>query len=74
MMDEINYFTCTLGQAASLPTDRPEADLKTINDFLDFQAKHCPNLPAVAFPVPGEALWGYEVLSMFPLSQSCMCP
>jgi len=56
---EPNYFTCTLGQAASLGIQQPH---KTTNDFIDAQAKRIPDAPAVGFPQPGAASedeWDY---------------
>ena len=44
-----NYFTCTLGQAASIGLQQPH---KTINAFLDAQAKDNPGLPCVGFAIP----------------------
>ena len=42
----INYFVCTLGQAARLNQTK---EYKTIPEFIDYQAQHHPNLPAVGF-------------------------
>ncbi|KAK4980938.1 hypothetical protein LTR28_011564 [Elasticomyces elasticus] len=45
-----NYFTCTLGQAASL--GKIQHDFNNITEFVDLQAKRVPKKPAVAFPIP----------------------
>ena len=50
VVDE-NYFVCTLGQAAVLNAKKPHS-FKTINDFVDIQAREHPNSPAVGFPIP----------------------
>ena len=56
-----NYFTCTLGQAASLGLTQP---YKTVNEFLDAQTKQSPNLPAVGFAVPWkEQQWQYRLFT-----------
>ena len=69
---ELNYFVCTLGQAAELNTKNPHK-FKTINDFLALQAHDYPDEPAVGFPLPTtggtDQQWDYEVLSTFPLNQ-----
>jgi acyl-CoA synthetase (AMP-forming)/AMP-acid ligase II len=44
---ELNYFTCTLGEAAKYSLTNPK--FKNISSFLDYQAKHIPDLPAVGF-------------------------
>ena len=64
---DINYFVCTLGQAAVLNVRRPHA-FKTVNDFFDLQAQKHPTNPAVGFPVPSEDKgadkeWEYDVYS-----------
>lgn len=66
---EVNYFVCTLGQAASINHRNPHG-FRTVNEFLDAQAQAIPNSPAVGFPtVPGQpkdkAEWDYLVLSAF---------
>ena len=48
---DVNYFVCTLGQAADLNAKKPHS-FKTVNDFLDLQARQYPTRPAVGFPVP----------------------
>ena len=67
---QVNYFVCTLGQAATLNEQNTHA-YKTINEFFDEQALSSD--PAVGFPRPlasqGERekeQWDYEVLSMKP--------
>ena len=57
---DLNYFVCTLGQANN---GYPQP-FKTINDFVDHQARQFPNRPAVAFPIPqenGGEQWGQTV-------------
>lgn len=70
MAVEPNYFTCTLGQAASLGLTQPH---KTVNEFLDAQAKDHPDLPAVGFPVPRKGQqWQYRLYSFSEIYQgSC---
>lgn len=46
-----NYFTCTLGQAASLRIQQPH---KTVSKLIEAQASEFPNLPAVGFFSPGQ--------------------
>ena len=64
----MNYFACTLGQAAE-QTLCDLADVKNINDFIDYQAEKFPNRHAVGFPsqnwnYEGDALvWSYKLLS-----------
>lgn len=62
-MAEINYFTCTLGQAALLQKQR---GYNCINEFIDEQAARVPDLPAVGFYTPniedGKA-WTSHVLN-----------
>ena len=48
---DVNYFVCTLGQAAAFNTEKPHA-FKTINEFIDHQARQFPHYPAVGFPSP----------------------
>jgi len=64
---DLNYFTCTLGQAAELNTV-DQHSWKTINEFIDRQAQENPNRPAVGFPVPlnnktQQSKWSFEVYS-----------
>lgn len=46
-----NYFTCTLGQAAALPTPRDgqPASFSTILDLIESQARLHPQRPALGF-------------------------
>ena len=48
---DVNYFVCTLGQASALNAEKPHL-FKTINDFIDLQARQYPTRPAVGFPIP----------------------
>jgi acyl-coenzyme A synthetase/AMP-(fatty) acid ligase len=60
---QTNYFACTLGQAATLSSrSKP---YRTINEFLELQARQHAYLPAVGFPIPqqGDTEWGYHVLT-----------
>lgn len=66
---EVNYFVCTLGQAASFNHRSPHS-FRTVNGFLDAQAQAIPHSPAVGFPTltghqKDEAEWDYLVLSAF---------
>ncbi|MCJ1306953.1 hypothetical protein MMC25_000597 [Agyrium rufum] len=64
---DLNYFVCTLGQAAAFNATKPHS-FKTINEFFD-ERRECKD-PAVGFPKitttrqgeAGEARWGYDVL------------
>ena len=58
-----NYFTCTLGQAALL---KRTCNYSTIPEFIDHQAQHSSNLPAVGVYVPSRVPheeWRYHVLT-----------
>lgn len=59
-----NYFTCTLGQAAAIGTFDTNK-VKTITDFIEYQAGRFPDHYAVGFPVPAlrGGPWTYELLS-----------
>jgi hypothetical protein len=63
----VNYFTCTLGEAADINTQNsPPKRLETIDGFLSHRATQNPELPATAFPVPSEdKVWSYEIFSKF---------
>jgi hypothetical protein len=52
-MPDLNYFVCTLGQAAEAATARSKG-APTVNDLLDFKADHDASKLAVGFPVPPE--------------------
>ena len=47
---DIDYFVCTLGQAAAI-NEETHHTFKTVNDFIDHQAREAPHRPAVGFPV-----------------------
>ncbi|KAL8873605.1 MAG: hypothetical protein Q9174_000953 [Haloplaca sp. 1 TL-2023] len=51
-MADLNYFTCTLGQAVAV-NERYPHPYETIIDFLEYQAKVVPDDLAVGFPIPG---------------------
>ena len=64
---EVNYFVCTLGQAAGINQKNPHS-FQTISEFLDVQAQAVPHNPAVGFPTlsgqqKGEAEWNHQVFS-----------
>ena len=64
---DVNYFVCTLGQAAALNADKPHP-FKTVNEFIDYQAREYPSHPAIGFPIPPkdretDKKWGYGVYS-----------
>ena len=68
---ELSYFTCTLGQAAAINAQNPHG-FKTVNDFIDRQARVIPQNPAVGFPIPPTTNndgtdWQYKVFSMVSL-------
>jgi acyl-CoA synthetase (AMP-forming)/AMP-acid ligase II len=70
---ELNYFVCTLGQAARINAQSPHV-FKTVNDFIDFQARTIPQAPAVAFPIPPDSKndgleWQQRILSMLVSSR-----
>lgn len=63
----VNYFVCTLGQAAALIPDKPHS-CTTVNEFIDHQAREHPNRPAVGFPIPPkdketDKEWNYAIYS-----------
>ena len=64
---DLNYFVCTLGQAAALNTRNPH-QWRNINSFIDFKAQKSPDSHAVGFPVPpagtdGDSEWGFLTYS-----------
>lgn len=66
---EVNYFVCTLGQAASINHRKPHS-FRTVHEFLDAQARATPHSPAVAFPTvsghqKNDAEWAHQVFSAF---------
>ena len=63
----VNYFVCTLGQAAAVIADKPHP-FKTVNEFIDYQARQHPSRPAVGFPIPPkdketDKKWNHAVYS-----------
>ena len=63
----VNYFVCTLGQAATLNAEKPHS-FNNINDFIDLQARQSSIRPAVGFPVPSkdketDSEWNFAVYS-----------
>ena len=66
-----NYFTCTLGQAATIGTFESEI-IQTITDFIDHQAQHYPDAYAVGFlvPQPQDEPWKYQLLSELDMDKS----
>ena len=65
---DVNYFVCTLGQAAALIADKPHP-FKTVNEFIDHQAREHPSYPATGFPIPPKdketenSEWDYGIYS-----------
>lgn len=64
---DVNYFVCTLGQAAALNAEKPHS-YKTVNDLIDLQARQNPICPAVGFPKPPrvkdtDTKWDYTIYS-----------
>lgn len=64
---DLNYFVCTLGQAAEFKTLKQQS-WATVNDFIDHQASAHPDDPAVGFPIPSDykdssARWRFAVYS-----------
>ena len=60
-MDELNYFTCTLGEAARHGLTNPP--FENINSFFDHQAIHVPENPAAGFFVPAKdgSAWATKI-------------
>ena len=46
--EDLNYFVCTLGQAA-VWNEKHRHSFETINDLIDGQAENFPDAPAVGF-------------------------
>lgn len=64
---DVNYFTCTLGEAAEINSKIPHS-YTTITSFLDVQARDVPERSAVALPCPGadgDGEWQCEVICEF---------
>ena len=64
---DVNYFVCTLGQAAVLIADKPHP-YRTVNEFIDHQAREHSSRPAIGFPTPPQnketdQKWDYGVYS-----------
>ena len=61
---DLNYFVCTLGEAAHVPKGRP---FRGVNHLIDEQSKSNPDLPAIGFyRVSGDAgnvLLNHEILT-----------
>lgn len=79
---ELNYFVSTLGQAARINAQSPHV-FKTVDDFIDFQARTIPQAPAVGFPIPPDSRndgpeWQQRILSMLVSSRlrirDLICP
>ena len=62
----LNYFVCTLGEAAELKNEK-STTYTTVNDLVDRRAYLNPDLPALAFPLPGVdgEEWGSQIYSKF---------
>ena len=72
---DLNYFVCTLGEAAAINTNNPHS-WRTVNDFIDYQAEKFPKHPAVGFPIPSDGIdkdlgWGSVIYSMSVPRQRC---
>ena len=64
---DLNYFVCTLGQAAAINVQSPHS-WTTVNELIDHLAREQPDRPAVGFPVPPKSTdllseWGFNVYS-----------
>ncbi|KAJ5035155.1 uncharacterized protein L3040_008413 [Drepanopeziza brunnea f. sp. 'multigermtubi'] len=61
----LNYFTCTLGEAAEANNSRSSDNVRTVNELLESQARKHPGLPAAGFPVPSAEGhdWGREIFT-----------
>ena len=57
-MNDINYFVCTLGQAARLCQKK---QYESIPEFIDHHARELPDVPAVGFYTVKHATSGYLV-------------
>lgn len=67
LLEQTNYFVCTLGQAALINAIHPRPQL-SVNEFIDEQAARIPDLPAVGFALPSrggarDESWSYRALS-----------
>jgi hypothetical protein len=61
--NDLNYFVCTLGEALEVQ-QKSSHSYQTINDFFNLQKDSNPDVPAVAFPVPGSNYeWFREIYS-----------
>ena len=65
---DLTYFTCTLGQAASLNASRPPG-FDTVNQLIDKQAYEHGDKSALGFPTyskgrSGGEDWGYRIFSI----------
>jgi hypothetical protein len=63
---EVTYFTATLDVAAAINRLKKARQWRTISEFLDYQAKEVPDLPAFAFPDPNgpdEKFWRPRIFS-----------
>ena len=63
--DSLNYFVCTLGQAAAINHGTP-SPFKTVNEFIDDKSRSIADRPAVAFPLPrkghdSDLEWHYRI-------------
>lgn len=70
--EHVNYFTCTLGQAAATRAEHPTS-YDTVNDLFDERFKKIPHRPAVGFPeaVKNKGTWTYQVFSECTSSTLC---
>ncbi|KAL8685031.1 MAG: hypothetical protein Q9218_008011, partial [Villophora microphyllina] len=74
-MVDINYFTCTLGQALN-GKGRQALPYTTVPEFLKYQANAAPDRPAVGFPVPVSETqnprWNHRVYTFAELHKSSL--
>lgn len=64
---KLNYFTCTLGQAALLEQAKP---YRSIPEFIDYQAQHHPNVPAVGtYRVNDDGPWTATILTFLQVQR-----
>ena len=67
-MEDLNYFVCTLGQAAILNAHNPH-ESETVSDFVDSMADEHDSMPAIGVPIPGdEDPWQADFCSMYARS------
>lgn len=70
--ERVDYFTCTLGQAAAARAEHPTS-YGTVNDLFDERCREIPDRLAVGFPEPpkNKGPWTYQVFSKCASSTLC---